>query len=226
MKTDAALRRNLLSRVRMFFYAGAALAQPVWDLLHEVQEAEIGERIVMGTGLGMTESSPFAIFITNPQVKSGHLGLPSPGHGAEAGARRRQDRGPLQGPEHHARLLARAGGHGRVLRRGRLLLHRRRRAVDRRRRPPPGPEVRRPHRRGLQARHRHLRQRRPAAREDHRRRRALRAGRGDHRHQPQRGRRAAVPDAGRAQARRPARRRAAAGRAGERAGAGPLPAGR
>ncbi len=79
MKIDAALRRNLLSRVRMFFYAGAALAQPVWDALHEVQEREIGERIVMGTGLGMTESGPFAIFITNPDVKAGYLGVPAPG---------------------------------------------------------------------------------------------------------------------------------------------------
>ena len=79
MKADAALRKKLLSRVSMFFYAGAALAQPVWDLLHEVQEAEIGQRIVMGTGLGMTESSPFAVFVTSPDVKSGHLGLPTPG---------------------------------------------------------------------------------------------------------------------------------------------------
>jgi feruloyl-CoA synthase len=79
MKADAVLRRNLLSRVRMFFYSGAALAQPVWDLLHEVQEAEIGERIVMGTGLGMTESSPFAVFVTSPEVKSGYLGLPTAG---------------------------------------------------------------------------------------------------------------------------------------------------
>ncbi|MES3001964.1 MAG: feruloyl-CoA synthase [Pseudomonadota bacterium] len=79
MKADDALRRNLLSRVRMFFYAGAALAQPVWDALHEAQEREIGERIVMGTGLGMTESSPFAIFITNPNVKAGYLGVPAPG---------------------------------------------------------------------------------------------------------------------------------------------------
>lgn len=79
MKTDDALRRNLLSRVKMFFYAGAALAQPVWDALHEAQEREIGERIVMGTGLGMTESSPFAIFITNPHVKAGYLGVPTPG---------------------------------------------------------------------------------------------------------------------------------------------------
>jgi feruloyl-CoA synthase len=79
MKADPVLRRNLLSRVRMFFYSGAALAQPVWDLLHEVQEAEVGERIVMGTGLGMTESSPFAVFVTNPEVKSGHIGLPTAG---------------------------------------------------------------------------------------------------------------------------------------------------
>jgi feruloyl-CoA synthase len=79
MQTDAALRRNLLSRVRMFFYAGAALAQPVWDALHEVQEREIGERIVMGTGLGMTESGPFAIYITNPHVKAGYLGVPTAG---------------------------------------------------------------------------------------------------------------------------------------------------
>ncbi|MCM2253398.1 MAG: feruloyl-CoA synthase [Ramlibacter sp.] len=79
MRTDAVLRRKLLSRVRMFFYAGAALAQPVWDALHEVQEREIGERIVMGTGLGMTESSPFSVFITNPDVRAGYLGVPTPG---------------------------------------------------------------------------------------------------------------------------------------------------
>jgi feruloyl-CoA synthase len=79
MKADAVLRKSLLSRVRMFFYSGAALAQPVWDLLHEVQEAEVGERIVMGTGLGMTESSPFAVFVTNPDVRSGHIGLPTVG---------------------------------------------------------------------------------------------------------------------------------------------------
>ena len=79
MHADPVLRKNLLSRVKMFFYAGAALAQPVWDSLHAAQEAEIGERIVMGTGLGMTESSPFGIFVTNPNVKAGDLGVPTPG---------------------------------------------------------------------------------------------------------------------------------------------------
>ena len=79
MHTDDALRRTMLSRVRMFFYAGAALAQPVWDSLFAHAEREVGERIVMTTGLGMTESGPFGIFVTSPNVKAGDLGVPTPG---------------------------------------------------------------------------------------------------------------------------------------------------
>jgi len=79
MKTDDLLRKTLLAKVNMFFYAGAALAQPIWDSLFESQEREIGERVVMTTGLGMTESGPFGIFVTNPNVKAGDLGLPTPG---------------------------------------------------------------------------------------------------------------------------------------------------
>jgi feruloyl-CoA synthase len=79
MKTDDALRMTLLSRVQMFFYAGAALAQPIWDSLYESQEREVGERIVMGTGLGMTESGPFGLFVTSPNVRAGDLGVPTPG---------------------------------------------------------------------------------------------------------------------------------------------------
>lgn len=79
LKVDDLLRQKLLSRVKMFFFAGAALAQPIWDSLFESQEREIGERIVMSTGLGMTESGPFAIFITNPHVQEGHLGVPTAG---------------------------------------------------------------------------------------------------------------------------------------------------
>ena len=79
MHTDDVLRKTLLSRVQMFFYAGAALAQPIWDSLYASQEREVGERIVMGTGLGMTESGPFGIFVTNPHVRAGDLGVPTPG---------------------------------------------------------------------------------------------------------------------------------------------------
>lgn len=79
MKTDEVLRRTLLSRVRMFFYSGAGLAQPVWDSLHATAEAEIGERIVMATGLGMTESAPSAMFTNSADVKAGDIGAPVPG---------------------------------------------------------------------------------------------------------------------------------------------------
>ncbi|MBL8376537.1 MAG: feruloyl-CoA synthase [Burkholderiales bacterium] len=79
LRSNGILRRNLFSRLRMFFYAGAALAQPVWDALFEVEEAELGERIPMLTGLGMSESAPFAIFVTGLDVRSGDLGLPAAG---------------------------------------------------------------------------------------------------------------------------------------------------
>jgi feruloyl-CoA synthase len=79
MQSDDTLRKTLLSQVKMFFFAGAALAQPIWDSLHATQEREIGERIVMTSGLGMTESSPFGLFVTNPNVKAGDIGVPTPG---------------------------------------------------------------------------------------------------------------------------------------------------
>ncbi|MEJ2804406.1 feruloyl-CoA synthase [Comamonadaceae bacterium PP-2] len=79
MKTDDVLRRRLLSRVHLFFYAAAALSQPIWDALHQSQERELGVRIVMGTGLGMTESGPFALFVNSPHVRAGDLGVPAPG---------------------------------------------------------------------------------------------------------------------------------------------------
>ncbi len=79
MKTDVQLRTNLLSRVRMFFYSGAGLAQHVWDSLHATQEAAIGERIVMATGLGMTESAPSAMFVNSTDVRAGDIGAPVPG---------------------------------------------------------------------------------------------------------------------------------------------------
>ncbi|WP_127995655.1 feruloyl-CoA synthase [Piscinibacter defluvii] len=79
MEEDAQLRDTLLSRVSMFFFAGAGLAQPVWDKLDRIAEQTVGERIRMLTGLGMTETGPFAMCANAEEVKSGHIGLPAPG---------------------------------------------------------------------------------------------------------------------------------------------------
>jgi len=79
LEVDPVLRETLFSRVKMFFFAGAGLAQPVWDKLDRVAEQACGERIRMLTGLGMTETAPFAICANAHEVKSAHIGLPAPG---------------------------------------------------------------------------------------------------------------------------------------------------
>ncbi|MES2017730.1 MAG: feruloyl-CoA synthase [Pseudomonadota bacterium] len=76
---DEALARNFYSRLRLQFYAGAALSQPVWDQLHRSAERTLGERVVMTTGLGMTETAPCALFVQRIEVHAGELGNPSPG---------------------------------------------------------------------------------------------------------------------------------------------------
>jgi feruloyl-CoA synthase len=79
MEDDAKLRDSLFARVNMFFFAGAGLSQPVWDKLDRIAEQTCGERIRMITGLGMTETAPFAMCANAEEVKSGHIGLPAPG---------------------------------------------------------------------------------------------------------------------------------------------------
>ena len=79
LETDAPLRDTFFSRVKLFFFSGAGLSQPVWDKLERVAEAHGGERIKMITGMGMTETAPFAICANAYRVKSGHIGLPAPG---------------------------------------------------------------------------------------------------------------------------------------------------
>ncbi|MGZ5133231.1 MAG: AMP-binding protein, partial [Caldimonas sp.] len=61
LETDPVLRKTFFSRVKMLFFAGAGLSQPVWDKIDRLAEQECGERIRMLTGLGMTETAPFAI---------------------------------------------------------------------------------------------------------------------------------------------------------------------
>ncbi|MDX3893942.1 feruloyl-CoA synthase [Pusillimonas sp.] len=79
LEADEALRATYYSRVKMQFYSGAALAQPVWDKLHATAEKACGERIVMTTGLGMTETSPSAMFVLDERALAGQIGHPLPG---------------------------------------------------------------------------------------------------------------------------------------------------
>lgn len=79
LRREPALREKFFSRVKMIFYAGAGLPQHVWDALEELALETVGERIVITTGLGSTETAPSALFANWPGGFSGLLGTPVPG---------------------------------------------------------------------------------------------------------------------------------------------------
>ncbi|MGK6317638.1 feruloyl-CoA synthase [Neorhizobium sp. DT-125] len=79
MRDDEALRKNFFKDLKLLMYAGAGMAQHTWDALLELSEMTIGERVPLGTGIGSTETAPFALFCTDPQEKPGNIGVPGQG---------------------------------------------------------------------------------------------------------------------------------------------------
>ena len=76
---EPALRQTFFARLHMLFYAGASLAQPIWNRWEELAVETIGERIPIITGLGCTESGPSALFANWGGSFSGLLGVPVAG---------------------------------------------------------------------------------------------------------------------------------------------------
>jgi feruloyl-CoA synthase len=72
-------RRNLFARLKLLQYAGAGLSQHVFEGLERAAEAETGERVMIITGYGSTETAPFALTTTWPVEQAGHIGLPAAG---------------------------------------------------------------------------------------------------------------------------------------------------
>lgn len=79
MRTDDALRTSFFSRVKMLFYAAASLSQHVWDELDRLAEETVGERILMTTGLGATETAPLMMVSREGVYGAGMIGVPAPG---------------------------------------------------------------------------------------------------------------------------------------------------
>ena len=79
LRADRRLRETFFSRVRLLFYAGAGLSQPVWDAYRELAVQTCGERVIMATGLGSTETAPMAVQTTWETDRAGIIGLPIPG---------------------------------------------------------------------------------------------------------------------------------------------------
>jgi feruloyl-CoA synthase len=78
-RADAELRKTFFSRLKVLWFAGAALSQSVFDEMQELALASCGERIMFLTGLGSTESAPMAIARMWQSKDSTNMGVPVPG---------------------------------------------------------------------------------------------------------------------------------------------------
>ena len=67
------------SRLKVLWFAGAALSQSVFDEMQELALEACGERIMFLTGLGSTESAPMAIARMWQSKDSTNMGVPVPG---------------------------------------------------------------------------------------------------------------------------------------------------
>jgi len=77
LKAEKALREKFFSRLRMMFYAGAAMSQHLWDELEALSLDACGEIVPIMTGLGSTETGPFA-FASNWRIADSRcIGLPA-----------------------------------------------------------------------------------------------------------------------------------------------------
>lgn len=79
LRNDAQLRQNFFSRMKVLWFAGAALSQPVFDEIQDLALKTCGERILFLTGLGSTETAPFAMSRMWHSDKSTNMGLPARG---------------------------------------------------------------------------------------------------------------------------------------------------
>jgi len=78
LERDPAAARAFLSRLRLGFFAAAALPQTLWDRLQKLS-AEHGGSMQMTTSWGLTETAPAATSAHFPITRSDSLGVPLPG---------------------------------------------------------------------------------------------------------------------------------------------------
>ncbi|HEX3758147.1 MAG TPA: feruloyl-CoA synthase, partial [Kofleriaceae bacterium] len=79
LRADAGLRQTFFRRLKVLWFAGAGLAQPVFDAYRELGRSTVGEEILFLTGLGSTETAPYALGRMWPTDDASNIGLPPPG---------------------------------------------------------------------------------------------------------------------------------------------------
>jgi feruloyl-CoA synthase len=79
LRKDEALRKKFFSRLKVLWFAGAGLSQSVFDEMKRLALDTCGERILFLTGLGSTETAPYALGRTWESADASNMGLPPPG---------------------------------------------------------------------------------------------------------------------------------------------------
>jgi feruloyl-CoA synthase len=79
LERDEALARSFFARLRLIFYAGAALPQDLWERLEAVALRTTGERVPMTSSWGTTETSPLSTAAHFMIERAGPIGVPVPG---------------------------------------------------------------------------------------------------------------------------------------------------
>ena len=79
LRADTALRETFFSKLRVLWFAGAALSQSAFEEMQELALAACGERIMFLTGLGATETAPMAMARMWQSQDSTNMGVPVPG---------------------------------------------------------------------------------------------------------------------------------------------------
>jgi feruloyl-CoA synthase len=79
LRADAALRERFFSRLKIFFYAAAALSQRFFDDMQALAVQTLGDELLWVTGLGATETAPFALCTGRTGAWSGFVGYPVAG---------------------------------------------------------------------------------------------------------------------------------------------------
>jgi feruloyl-CoA synthase len=79
LERDEALARTFFAKLRLIFYAGAALPQDLWERLEAVSVRATGERVPMTSSWGTTETSPLSTAGHFVIERAGPIGVPVPG---------------------------------------------------------------------------------------------------------------------------------------------------
>jgi feruloyl-CoA synthase len=79
LRKDLQLRQNFFSRLKVLWFAGAAIAQHVFDEMKALAREARGESIPFLTGLGSTETAPYAMGRMWETQDASNMGLPPPG---------------------------------------------------------------------------------------------------------------------------------------------------